>query len=59
MLFALITLLGRVNIATIVITFTSFAVMSAVSYLAALASADGYCFALRQMDESFSASAEG
>lgn len=59
MLFALITLLGRVNIVAIVITSASFALMSAVSYLAALASADGYCFALRQMDESFPVSAEG
>jgi hypothetical protein len=57
-LFTPIALLGRVNIIALAITFASFAVMSVVSYLAALTSADGYCFALRQMDESFPASAE-
>jgi hypothetical protein len=58
MLFTLLALLGRVNIIAVAVTFASFAVMSVVSYLAALTSADGYCFALRQMDESFPASAE-
>lgn len=58
MLFTPIALLGRVNNVAVAITFAGFAVMSVVSYLAAMASADGYCFALRQMDESFPASAE-
>ena len=58
MLFTPIALLGRVNVAALAITFASFAVMAVVSYLAALTSADGYCFALRQMDESFPASAD-
>lgn len=58
MLFTPMTLLGRVNIVATAITFASFAVMSIVSYLAALTSASGYCFALRQMDESFPAAAE-
>lgn len=51
MLLTPIALLGHVNIIAAAITFVSFAVMSVVSYLAALASAGGYCFALRQMDE--------
>ena len=45
-----VSLLGRVNVFAIVVTAASFAVMSIVSYIAALASADGYCFVLKQMD---------
>lgn len=51
MIFTPIALLGHVNIIAVAITFASFALMSAVSYFAALSSADGYCFALRQMDK--------
>ena len=59
MLFTPIALLGRVNVAALAITFASFAVMAVGrSHLVALTSADGYCFALRQMDESFPASAD-
>jgi hypothetical protein len=60
-IFGLIVLLGRVNLVAAVITVASFAVVSIVSYLAALVSADGYCFALRQMDvgEASPASTEG
>ena len=45
-----VVLLDRVDVVAIVVTAVSFAVMSIVSYIASLASADGYCFALRQMD---------
>jgi hypothetical protein len=58
MLFSLAVLLGRVNVIATAITFASFAVMSVVSYFAALASAGGYCFVLRQMDQASPASAE-
>ena len=51
MLFTPIALLRYVNIIAVAITFASFALMSAVSYFAALSSADGYCFALKQMDK--------
>ena len=46
-----ITLVGRVDITAIAIITGSFAVMAVASYLAAIASAGGYCTALRQMDE--------
>jgi hypothetical protein len=49
-LFALAALLGRINAPSIALTLASFGLMTVLSYLAALASADGYCFALRLMD---------
>jgi hypothetical protein len=58
MFFALVALLGHVSTIAVAITSTSFAVMSVVSYLAALASAGGYCFVLRQMDQVSPASDE-
>jgi hypothetical protein len=47
-----VALVGRVNIPAVAITIVSFVVMAVVSYLAAIASASGYCTALKQMDES-------
>src|SRR5262249_34431043 len=46
-----VALAGRVDVIAIAITTASFAVMAVASYLAAIASAGGYCMALRQMDE--------
>jgi hypothetical protein len=46
-----IALAGHVGVAAIAITFFSFAAMAVVSYLAAIASADGYCSVLKQMDK--------
>jgi hypothetical protein len=45
-----IVLAGRVNIAAVIITTASFVLMAVVSYLAAIASANGYCTTLKQMD---------
>jgi hypothetical protein len=45
-----ITLIGRTSILAISVIAASFAAMCAASYLAAIASAGGYCAALRQMD---------
>lgn len=46
-----ITLLGRgIDYIAIIIVSVSFAALSVASYLAALASAGGYCAALKQMD---------
>jgi hypothetical protein len=45
-------LIGHVGNADFAVTFTGFAAMSLVSYLAAIASAKGYCLILKQMDES-------
>jgi hypothetical protein len=47
-----VALVGRVNVLAVAVTTVSFVVMAVVSYLAAIASASGYCTALRQMDES-------
>ena len=48
----LATLLGRgIDAAAIAIISGSFALLSAASYRAAVASAGGYCAALRQMDD--------
>ena len=58
MLFTLAALLEHVSTIAVVITSASFAVMSVVSYFAALASAGGYCFVLRQMDQVSLASEE-
>jgi hypothetical protein len=46
-----VALIGRVGIAAVAITAGSFAVMAVASYLAAIASAGGYCTALKQMDQ--------
>jgi hypothetical protein len=47
-----VLLLGTgIDVATIAIISAGFAALGAVSYLAALASAGGYCVTLRQMDE--------
>lgn len=47
-----ITLLGsRIDAAAIAIISSGFAALSAASYLAAIASASGYCAALKRMDE--------
>src|SRR5208282_5926770 len=46
-----IALAGRVEVIAVAVTTGSFAVMAVASYLAAIASAGGYCTALRQMDE--------
>jgi hypothetical protein len=46
-----IALAGRVDVIAVAVTTGSFAVMAVASYLAAIASAGGYCTALRQMDE--------
>jgi hypothetical protein len=51
-------LVGRVGILALVITTGSFVVMAVTSYLAAIASARGYCTALKMMDEKARASAE-
>ena len=49
-----IALAGRVDVIAVAVTTGSFAVMAVASYLAAIASAGGYCTALRQMDEAAS-----
>jgi len=46
-----IALIGRVSNAAFAITFAGFAAMGIVSYLAAIASARGYCLVLKEMDE--------
>jgi hypothetical protein len=46
-----IVLAGHIAIAALAITSVSFAAMGVVSYFAAIASADGYCSALKQMDK--------
>jgi hypothetical protein len=46
-----VALVGRIGIAAVAITIGSFAAMGVASYLAAIASAGGYCTALKQMDE--------
>jgi hypothetical protein len=48
----------HVGIAAIVITTGIFVAMAVASYLAAIASADGYCTALKQMDAVSAASSE-
>lgn len=53
-----IALVGQVSLAAVVITTASFVVMAVVCYLAAIASASGYCMALKQMDESAGAPEE-
>ena len=45
-----IILAGHIGTAAIAITVGSFAAMGMASYLAAIASAEGYCTALKQMD---------
>lgn len=47
-----VALVGRLGTVALSITTASFAVMAVVSYLAAIASANGYCTALKQMDSS-------
>jgi len=54
-----LALVGRTGIIPITITAGSFIMMSVASYLAAIASADGYCSALRQMDEAAQVSTGG
>jgi hypothetical protein len=51
MLIAPAVLAGRIGVAATAITIGCFAVMSVASYLAALASASGYCTTLMQMNE--------
>ncbi len=46
-----IVLTGHIGVAAVATTFASFAAMAVVSYLAAIASAGGYCSVLRQMDK--------
>lgn len=46
-----LVLLGRINDLGIAIVTTAFAIIGAASYLAAIASAEGYCTVLRQIDE--------
>jgi hypothetical protein len=46
-----ITLVGRVSNTAFAVAFAGFAAMGIVSYLAAIASASGYCLILKQMDE--------
>jgi FtsH-binding integral membrane protein len=46
-----IVLAGHIGVAAVTITFASFAAMAVVSYLAAIASAGGYCSVLKQMDK--------
>ena len=50
-----IILAGRVGLPAIAIMAGGFAAMTVASYLAAIASADGYCMALKQMDEAVGA----
>jgi hypothetical protein len=45
-----IILAGHISNSAFVVTFASFAVLCIVNYLAAIASAQGYCLILRQMD---------
>jgi hypothetical protein len=51
-------LVGRVNLAAVAITTGSFVAMAVTSYLAAIASARGYCTTLRMMDVRDRAAAE-
>jgi hypothetical protein len=51
LILAPITLVGRIGSTAFAIIFGGFATMGVVSYLAAIASARGYCLILKQMDE--------
>jgi hypothetical protein len=58
MVIAPAVLAGRIGVAATAITIGCFAVMSAASYLAAIASASGYCTTLVQMNEAARSSDE-